>query len=368
MTPSPSTTIPARTTTAAQAPFKHRGTARWLACLGAATLLGLSGCGNKDAATAASQVAAKVGSDEISVHQINEALTHSTTQGATKQEINAISRSVLEKLIDQQLALNQAIDAKLNRSPEVVTQIESSRREILAAAWIKQLANTLPRPTEAETRQYFTEHPYLFSQRRVFHVQEIVVPTQSAQNTPTGQNAQPGALATTGAAAIPGIAGIADVLRDYATNGKSLQDAAAWLKSREVAFTGGETTRAAEQIPLETLPQIAALKDGQTTVVETPTTLTLMRLVSSDTAPVAESQALPRIAQFMMNQRITNAVAANLKEMRSTTKVQYLGEFAAAPSSAPETKVVALSSPIQPDPSAAQASRKVLEKGVASLK
>lgn len=313
----------------------------WLACLCAAVLLTLSGCGDKVTANTASQVAARVGSDEISVHQINEALSHSNTQGATKQEIAVISRSVLEKLIDQQLALNQAVEAKLNRSPEVVTQIESSRREILASAWVKQLANTLPRPTETETRRYFAEHPYLFSERRVFHVQEIVVPNQP---------------------------GLAEDLREYTSNSKGIKEAAALLKSRNITFTGGEITRAAEQIPLESLAQIAELRDGQTALIETQKFLTLMRIVASESAPVPETLALPRIAQFIMNQRINSAVAANLKEQRSTNKVQYLGEFVNASLATAETNVFALSSPIQQEHPSAETKRRAVEKGVTGLK
>jgi hypothetical protein len=136
------------------------------------------------------------------------------------------------------------------------------------------------------------------------------------------------------------------------------------LKSRDIAFSGGEVARSAEQIPLETLPQIALFKDGQTTLVEIGTTLALMRLVSSESAPVDATLALPRINQFLMNQRIANAVAVNLKEKREAVKVQYMGEFATAP----ETKVVALSAPLAPTTPSANATRDTLDKGVAGLK
>ncbi|MDT8992586.1 EpsD family peptidyl-prolyl cis-trans isomerase [Curvibacter sp. APW13] len=317
------------------------GISYWMLASVATTLLMLTACGDKESPKAVTQVAAKVGNDEISVHQINDALSRRNTQGASKQEISAFSKSILEKLIDQQLALNQAIEAKLNRSPEVVTQIESARREILAAAWVKQLAGTLPRPTEAEARQYFADHPYLFSQRKIFHIQEIVTSKTS---------------------------GLADELREYTKAGKSIQDAATFLKSRNIAFTGGEATRAAEQIPLESLAQISELKDGQTTLIDTPMTLTLMRLVASEASPVSEALALPRITQFMLNQRINSAVASNLKDKRSTTKVEYLGEFANIDSGLPDVGRVALTTPIESGQVPAGISGKAKEKGVAGLK
>src|SRR3990167_5274365 len=85
-------------------------------------VLGLSACGNKDDKKVATQVAAKVGSEEISVHQINQILSRANTGNATPQAVQKMGRDVLEKLIDQQLAVEQATENKLHRSPEVVAQ------------------------------------------------------------------------------------------------------------------------------------------------------------------------------------------------------------------------------------------------------
>ena len=78
-----------------------------LRCFGLllAALALLAACGQKDASNAVSQVAAKVGSEEISVHQINLVLSRGNTRGASPAEMHAMGRSVLEKLIDQQLAV-----------------------------------------------------------------------------------------------------------------------------------------------------------------------------------------------------------------------------------------------------------------------
>ena len=73
--------------------------------------------------------------------QINQVLQRANTNGASPEAAKAMGREVLEKLIDQQLAVDQATEAKLQRSPEVVSQIESARREILARAYLQQLAS-----------------------------------------------------------------------------------------------------------------------------------------------------------------------------------------------------------------------------------
>lgn len=303
-----------------------------LAC---ALALGLAACGNKDDKKVSTQVAAKVGSEEISVHQINQVLSRTPAAANGAQNVQALGREVLEKLIDQQLAVDQATENKLHRSPEVVAQIEAARRDILARAYIQQITSSTPKPSADETKKYFADNPALFSERRIYNVQEIVVPTAAR---------------------------VADLLRPLASAGRPLEEAANLLKGKNIQFGGGSATRAAEQIPLEVLPRIHALKDGQSTLIETPQTITLLRVVSSQSAPVAQDAALPRIEQFLVNQRASEAVAANLKQLRANTKITYMGEFANAPATP-----AASADPAPAAPATAPA-KSTIEKGVAGLK
>ncbi|MFZ4481993.1 MAG: EpsD family peptidyl-prolyl cis-trans isomerase [Rhodoferax sp.] len=306
--------------------------------LAVALTIGLTACGNKDDKKAATQVAAKVGSEEISVHQINQVLSRTNTASASPQAAQAMAREVLEKLIDQQLAVEQATEDKLHRSPEVVAQIEASKRDILARAYMQKIAGTVPKPSTAEVKKYYTEHPQLFSERRIFNVQEIVV------------------------ASAPGLA---EQMRSFAASGKPIVEVANWLKSKDIKFDGGSATRAAEQIPLERLPQIHALKDGQSMVMESPQSITLLRIASSQSSPVAEAAALPRIEQFLTNQRASEAVAANIKQLRSAAKISYMGEFAKTDAGATPAPAVMPASAASP---AATDNKSAIEKGVAGLK
>jgi EpsD family peptidyl-prolyl cis-trans isomerase len=278
-----------------------------------AVFLGLAACGKKDEPKVATQVAAKVGSEEISVHQINQVLSRTNTAGATPESVKAMSREVLEKLIDQQLAVDQATEAKLHRSPEVVAQIEAAKRDILARAYIQSLTGGLPKPSPEDVKKYYAEHPQLFSERRVFNVQEIVAPVAP---------------------------GVAEALRAAATSNKPVEQIAADLKAKGIKFNGGSATRAAEQIPLEILPKVHALKDGQTTVLETPQAITLLHLVASQSAPVTEVAALPRIEQFLANQRASEAVSARLKALRASTTITYMGDFTGIENKAPLAPVI----------------------------
>lgn len=292
--------------------------------------LGLSACGDKEAKKPASQIAAKVNAEEISVHQINYLLSRTPAMAnVPADKASQVRREVLNKLIDQQLAVEQAVEQKLDRSPEVLMAIESARRDVLARAYIEQVAAKLAKPTEEDAKKYYTENPALFAERRVYNIQELVVPTNDAVAAP---------------------------LHQMVDGGKSLEEIAVWLKGQNIKFGGAGATRTAEQIPLELLGKVHQMKDGQSTLLQNANNITVMRIVSSQTAPISENDALPRIQMFLANKNATAAAERELQELKAKAKISYQGEFAegaATPQAAPETPAVA---------------EAVIEKGAAGLK
>lgn len=316
-----------------------------LSMLALSLILGLAACGSKDEKKPASQVAAKVNAEEITVHQINYILSRSNAGNTSPEQAQKMRREILDKLVDQQLAVEQALEKKLDRSPDVVMAIEAARREILAQAYVHQLTGALPKPDADEAKKYYAEHPQLFAERRIFNIQEIV---------------------------LPAAANVAAPLREMITAGKPMEDIANWLKSKDIKFGGGSATRPAEQIPLELLPKVHALKDGQGMIIEGPETITIMRVVASQSAPVTEAVALPRIQQFLGNQRAGEAAASEFKQLKAKARITYQGEFAsvdagaAAPATAATANAPVAATPAAPAPKPAANTN--IERGVAGLK
>ena len=52
-------------------------------------------------------------------------------QRSRQRIVLAARREVLDRLVDQELAVEKAIEKKLDRSPEVLLALENARREIL---------------------------------------------------------------------------------------------------------------------------------------------------------------------------------------------------------------------------------------------
>jgi len=264
-----------------------------------ALTVALAACGKSDDKKVATQVAAKVNSEEITVHQVNSVLARNPN--LPPEAAARAKRQVVDRLIDQQLAVQQAIEKKLDRSPEVVQALEAAKAEILARAYLRQVATAQAKPTAEEIKKYYAEHPELFSQRRLYVLEEITFAPKD---------------------------NVAAELRTQLPRLKSMQDVAEWLKSREVQFTVNRGARAAEQIPLEMLPRLAEVKDGDIRLLESGERLLVVRVVATKAAPVDETKAAPAIQQYLFNRRSSEVIAEEIKRLKSEAKIEYVGEFA----------------------------------------
>jgi len=284
--------------------FQPRNAARLFAVLASAALLVACGGGGGD--KGASQTAAKINKDEVTVHQINFVLQQQ--RGLKPEQADAASRQILERLIDQQLALQKGDDLKLDRDPRVVQQLEAARREILARAYAEKVGEAAPKPTPEEIKKYYDEKPALFRDRRVYSIQEIAIEATPAQ--------------------------VAE-LREKLAATSNINEFVEYLKSKELRFTGNQAVRAAEQLPLNSLDTFARMKDGQALIVPTPNGAQVVVLAGSRSQPVSEEQARPAIEQYLTNERKRKLVEDDVKALRAAAKLEYVGKFATPAASAP---------------------------------
>lgn len=261
-------------------------------------LLALAGCGNGE--TAATQVVAKVNGDEISVHQINNAMAQ--LRNVTPENAEQVRSEILDKLINQQLAIQQAEERKIDRSPEVMVKIDAAKRDILTRAYLNQVVSALPKPREEEAKKFYNEHPELFAQRRIYNLHEIVLENPQIS---------------------------ADELRGLVA-GKSMEEIASILEQQNMKFSTNSGTRAAEQIALPVLAKLADVKDGETAVVEQPKALLILHVNASQSAPVSEELAMQRIPQYLANEQAKKAITDDLQRLKTEADIEYVTQTAKA--------------------------------------
>lgn len=274
--------------------------------------LALVGCGSGEN-KAGTQVAAKVNKDEISVHQINGILAK--TPNVPPEQAKQAGQQILDKLIEQQLLVQKAMERKLDRDTNTVQAIEAAKREILARAYLEQVGSAATKPTPDEVKDYFGKHPELFSDRRIYSINEIAAANRE---------------------------GLLKEIQQQLAKVKSLVDVAEWLKEQKVPFAANSATKAAEQLPIELLPRLHEMKEGQIGVLPTADRIVIIQLAASRSAPIEEKAATPLIEQFMLNQRRMEMIAQEVKQLREKASIEYVGAYANA---APAPKAVAVAAP-----------------------
>jgi EpsD family peptidyl-prolyl cis-trans isomerase len=251
-------------------------------------------------------VAVKVNTDELSVPQINAQLTKLPNVAPEQQQDTR--RRVVQQLVDQQLLVQQAMEKKLDRDPEVLAALESARAQVLAEAYLqKSLFKSLV-PSEAEIEKYFNDNPALFSERRVYRMQEL------ATDLPADKVPQ---------------------LQQVVTKANSLAEVEKWLKAQNAKTAVNGAVRAAEALPLAQLPAISKLKDGELTLISNGRQTTVLHLLQSQPQPVDLEAAKPIIKQFLSAQKREEVAKSDLARLRETAKIEYVGEFQQLMSQAP---------------------------------
>lgn len=312
----------------------------------------VAGCGDKknEAAdrekAAPTQVAAKVNGTELTVHQVNYALQR--VPNLDKDQSKAASLQVVRNLVDQEVIAQKALDDKLDRDPTVVQAMDAARRQILAEAYMSKKLGAPTEPSEAEVTEYFNQHPELFSKRKIYRLQEISIKAPAEQH---------------------------DAIRAQLGAARTLDNFAEWLKEEKFEVKAAQGVKPAEQLPQTILPVLAKMPDGQAMVVNAPEGLLVIVLADSQMQPVTLEQAKPAIVRMLQTQARQKAAKAELDALKSSARIEYLGEFAdagketAAPADTPAAPAADAAPAAEAAPAAAPAAdADAISKGVSGLK
>lgn len=247
-------------------------------------------------------VAARVNGGEIPAARVQAALERGGLDAAA-QSGQARSHA-LEAAIDQELLVQKALAARVDRDPDVMRAIDESRRRILAQAWLDRTLADRARPDPAQVQAFYAANPALFAERRIYRVRELRV----------GLDARHDAAA----------------LRSAAARGNAAQFEQ-WLAREGLRFQASERTQPAEALPLVLLARLASMKDGDFAVVEADGAVSVVELLRSLAAPLDESEAAPMIERFLASRRRSELVHETLAHLRGDARIEYVGGKGIAP-------------------------------------
>ncbi|MFP5507523.1 MAG: EpsD family peptidyl-prolyl cis-trans isomerase [Gammaproteobacteria bacterium] len=279
----------------------------------------LSGC-EQPAGLEKSPAAAKVGGDTITETELNVAVTQFGNLNET-QKTEARSK-LLQLLIDQRLVVEAARKSGLDKEPGVAVAMAQASRQVLAEAYAEQLAKDAAKPTDSEIAAYYEQHPELFSQRRIYRIQELELRVDPAQ-----------------------LPEVEARLRDS----HSMGDFVNWVKAQGIEGKTAVAVRPAEQISAPLLAQLSQMRDGQVTAQPSrPGYVVIQQLVESQLQPVTLEQARQVVERALATQKRKELMEAEVKKLRAAAKIEYASGY--APAAEPAAEAPAADKPAEDKP------------------
>jgi len=256
----------------------------------------LGGCSKQETA---SPPIASVNGTAITSAQLDLALSrlNLTAQNLTPQA----KSQVVQALVDQQLLVQKAIAQKLDQDPAVQQLLEAARNQILSQAYLQHAGQAAAKPSETDISAYYNQHPELFSQRRIYNLQELAIAAPQDR--------------------------IAEINSRLETS-HDLSEFVNWLRSQNIPFRTGSEVKAAEQLPMNIVPRMQAMQNGQLLALPSANGITVLQITSIQSAPITLDKAHTLIERYLTATKQREAATVDIKKLRDAAKIQYLGEFA----------------------------------------
>jgi len=261
----------------------------------------LSGC-EKPASSAKSETVATVAGDKISEAELNLAVSR---LGKLSEAQTAEAKSkLLQALIDQRLVAQAAKKAGLDKEPAVEIAMAHAGRQVLAEAYAERTYKDVAKPSDTEIAEYYNQHPELFSQRRIYRVQELDLTVDSSR--------------------------LAEVEAKLKSS-HSMGDFVTWVKEQDIEGKSAVVVKPAEQIPLPLLGRLSQMRDGQVALLPSrPGHVVIQQLLESQMQPVSLEQSKGAIERALMVQKRKERMEADLKKLREAAKIEYTSGYAPA--------------------------------------
>lgn len=256
----------------------------------------LVACG--DSGKPGGQTLATVNGDQITVHQLNFELANQPELASIPAD--KAQQIALERMIGQTLLVQKAKEVELDRDPQVMQAITRANNLIYAQAYVDRITKSIAAPTDAEIRDYFNEHPELFTQRKVYDLQQIMIASAMTK----------------------------EQLSERLAKASGLADLTAKLKQDNIQVQYMADSKSADQLPMELLPKLAEMKPGDTKVLMGPQGTLIVHLINARPAPVSETEARPMIERFLTSMKKQQFVTSEIERLRKSGEVEMLGKSA----------------------------------------
>jgi peptidyl-prolyl cis-trans isomerase C len=254
----------------------------------------VTSCGKKNAEGKASQSILRVNGDEITVHQLNDELQRANLQPGQEE---GAGKLIMQKLLDRQLLVQEALKTKLDHNPRVMQAIENAKMQIFAQAYLEDKVSSLAKPTEAEIADYRAKHTDIFANRKIFVMDELVFVVE---------------------------AGRAQELQFLSNSAKRMEEVIQWLGAHQVKYARAQAAHSAESLPPELLAKLSKMSVGDLIFINTNGRTVVGSMTEIKNLPISETDSKPLIERILTGQKRKQAAEAEIARLRSVAKIEYI--------------------------------------------
>ena len=257
------------------------------------------------------QVAATVDGKEITVRQLQ--LELASAQFRDQQVQKVAEQGALNALIGRTALADAARKAGVDKTPDFEMQKSRMIDGLLAQAYAAKIAKEVPAPTHDEAQRYVTDHAELFSDRKIYQVDQIHAIAPG--NDP-------------------------NFAKELAPI-KTMADMVAFLNNKHIAFSRGDETIDTGAVDPRLAQALAKLPPQEVFVLVNGPNLLINQIQATQPAPIGGDQAVALATKALTTQHqeqaVTKAVQAALAAAVKSVRVNkaYQSGKAASNSAAP---------------------------------
>lgn len=251
------------------------------------------------------QVVATVNNQEITVHQLNQAISSMGEQGQTA-DMQSMREAVLQNMIVQTLMQQEANKADLDRDPQVMQSIEAAKRQVLASAYMQQYTTITPSVSDADVEGYYASNTDLFANRKLFVYDQVTVEADSPKYLDAQKKLQQ-----------------IDDLKSFT----------AWLDNNNVPFNTITKSKTSENIQPNLLKALSTLDIGQVGFLNLADGLVIIQVKDKQQQPVKLEMAAPAIKTHLQNQQRKQQVEQVVAMLKQDAVIKYSEEYQPASAS-----------------------------------
>lgn len=267
---------------------------RALMCLTAGAVI-LSGCEK----TAEGQVAAVVNGEEVTLQEINAALSEANIPEGADKDI--LKQQALQQIVDRRLLAQAAKESGIDQDPSYLIRERQLSEALLVRMYADKAGTTIKVPDQAAIDRYTEANPFTFANRTVYAVDQVIFPAP---------------------------ANLGDLKQLEVAN--TLADVERILTEMGIQFARKSAQMDSVQVPPAMMAQIVSLAPGEPFVIPTGATVTANVIKAQQKVPFNAEQAGPAAVKAIRNEEMAKIMKQRLTEAKAKSEITYQDGFAPA--------------------------------------